>query len=68
MLIEPSSEDELSVLPPVYRVEIQADDSSSANLLETLDRIESPLGAIPEQKVRLASVLENTKLTSEGHF
>ena len=54
-------------MPPVYRVEVLAAESDG-NFLETLESLESPLGAIPEQPVSLARVLENTKLTSEGHF
>ena len=55
-------------MPPVYRVEVLAGAGSDSELIQTLDCLESPLGAIPEQGVSLARVLENTKLTAEGHF
>ena len=47
MLIEPSSEDAQNILPPVYRVEVLSEKASDATMLDTLDRLESPLGAIP---------------------
>lgn len=69
MLLEPSAADAESLLPPIYRVEvIPMAAQSSSDLLSTLDCLSSPLGAIPSQTVRVARVLANQRLTSEGHF
>ena len=65
MLLEPTSE---QILPPVYKVELLPSQEQESNLMQTLDQLPAPLGAIPEQSVRLASVLENKKLTSDAHF
>ena len=67
MLLEPTAEDDQNVLPPVYRVEVLAT-NSDRDLIQTLDCLENPLGAVSEQGVSIARVLENTKLTADGHF
>ena len=67
MLLEPSAEDADRLLPPLYQVEVLAPDSTN-DLLQTLDCLPSPLGALESQPVRLARVLENQRLTTETHF
>lgn len=69
MLIEPSVEVASSILPPVYRVEVLSGTTAEdSELLGNLAALQQPLGSIPGQSVSLASLLENSRMTSEGHF
>ena len=54
MLIEPAAEDAESMLPPLYCVEILEQAQDGGDLLQTLDQLPAPLGAMSNQVSKAA--------------
>jgi len=52
------------LLPPVYAVKIV----KTGNPESQLSALPNPLGAIPAQGTKVATLAVNQKITSEGHF